>query len=168
MTGGRRTAIERLEALAVGSLGLGALLVACWSTATRYFAPALAPDWGDEVVVYLAVWALWLTCGRLVRRNEHVCAEILALWLPQGARRLLEILHAVLGLAFCAVMAWAGVEVVQLGVRIAERSESSLQLPLALYYASMPTGMLLMASAYALRLSAALRGRPLPASQAAH
>jgi TRAP-type C4-dicarboxylate transport system permease small subunit len=154
---------DKIERTGVGILGLVAILIALYSTVTRYFLPSAAPDWGEEVVVYLCVWALWLSVGRLVRRNEHVQAEVVLHLVSARVRRWLEIAHSVIGLAFCAVMGWAGIEVVALSLMIEEQSESSLQLPLAVYYLSMPTGMALMVWAYGLRLLQAVRGSAAPA-----
>jgi C4-dicarboxylate transporter DctQ subunit len=143
---------ERLERLGVGSLGLLAILIACYSTAARYFFPAAAPDWGEELVVYLSIWALWLSVGRLVRRDEHVKAEIVVQLVTPRVRRWLEIIHATIGVVFCLVMGWAGAEVVGLSIAIGERSESALSMPLALYYLGMPIGMGLMVWGYGRRL----------------
>lgn len=149
---------ERLERLGVGTLGMLAILIACYSTATRYFLPSAAPDWGEELVVYLSVWALWLSVGRLVRRNEHVQAEFVVHLAPPRVRRWLDGIHAAIGIAFCAVMGWAGLQVVALAIDIGERSESSLQLPLAIYYIGMPVGMGFMVWGYGRRLWCVLRG----------
>jgi C4-dicarboxylate transporter DctQ subunit len=143
---------ERLERLGVGSRGLLAILIACDSTAARYFFPAAAPDWGEELVVYLSIWALWLSVGRLVRRDEHVKAEIVVQLVTPRVRRWLEIIHATIGVVFCLVMGWAGAEVVGLSIAIGERSESALSMPLALYYLGMPIGMGLMVWGYGRRL----------------
>jgi len=149
---------ERLERLGVGTLGMLAILIACYSTATRYLLPSAAPDWGEELVVYLSIWALWLSVGRLVRRNEHVQAEVVVHLASPRIQRWLEGVHAAVGIAFCAVMGWAGLQVVALSIDIGERSESSLHLPLAIYYIGMPVGMGLMVWGYGQRLLRALRG----------
>lgn len=153
---------EKIERVGVGILGLVAILLALYSTVTRYFLPSAAPDWGEETVVYLCVWALWLSVGRLVRRNEHVQAEVVIHLVSPRVRRWLEIGHSLIGIAFCSTMGWAGMEVVALSLQFEERSESSLHLPLAVYYLSMPTGMAFMVWAYGLRLLQSLRGRAIP------
>jgi TRAP-type C4-dicarboxylate transport system permease small subunit len=149
---------ERLERLGVGTLGLLAVLIACYSTATRYFVPSAAPDWGEELVVYLSMWALWLSVGRLVRRNQHVQAEIIVHLVPPRGQRWLEGIHAAVGIVFCAIMGWAGIEVVAQSIEIGERSDTSLHLPLAVYYIGMPVGMGFMVWGYGQRLWRALRG----------
>lgn len=143
---------QQLETWATGSLGLSAILVASWATAARYFLPAWAPDWSDEVVVYLCVWALWLSAGRLARDNTHVRAEVLTHWLTPRARMIAEAFHCVIGLIFCAAMVYAGLEVVRLSVLTGEHGDSTLRLPLAIFYAGLPVGSALMLAAYATRL----------------
>lgn len=153
----RMNSPEQLERLGVGTIGLLAILIACYSTAARYFFPSAAPDWGEEVVVYLSVWALWLSVGRLVRSNEHVRAEVVTHFVSALVVRWLELTHAAIGIVFCVVMGWAGLEVVALSIEIGERGDSSLQLPLAVYYVGMPVGMGLMTWGYCLRFWRALR-----------
>ncbi len=116
-------------------------------------------------MVYVLVWALWLAAGGLSRDDEHVRAEVFTHLLGEPARRRLEVVHAAVGIAVCGAMAWGGVLVVEKSLVTGEHGESSLQIPLWIYYAGMPVGMGLMVAGYALRLVRALRGMPLPAPQ---
>lgn len=140
------------EQLSIGALGLAAIVMAGFSTAARYLVPSAAPDWSEEVVVYLSVWALWLTAASLARRGGHLRAEFLVEHLGPRAQLLLEGFHALAGAVFASAMTYAGVRIVQLAIATGERSESTLGLPLALYYAAMPVGMAAMLIAYLLRL----------------
>lgn len=154
------TAVLKLERLAVGVLGMLAILIAAYSTAARYLFPALAPDWGEEVVVYLSVWALWLSVGSLARTNGHIRAEILTHRLPAALQRAFEALHCLAGIAFCGFMGIAGLDVVRQSIAVGEHGDSTLMLPLWLYYACMPVGMALMFCAYVARLAAIARFTP--------
>lgn len=146
-----------LEQLGIGTLGLMAIAMAGYSTAARYLFPSAAPDWGEEVVVYLSVWALWLAAGSLARRGAHIRAEFLVEQLGPRAQLVLELFHGVVGVLFTLAMGYAGLQIVLLSIATGERSDSTLGLPLALYYAAMPVGMGLMLVGYAVRLVTSTR-----------
>lgn len=151
------------EQLGIGTLGLMAIAVAGYSTATRYLYPSAAPDWGEEIVVYLSVWALWLAAGCLARRGAHIRAEFLVEQLGLRAQQVFEVFHAVLGILFTLAMGYAGLQIVLLSIASGERSESTLGLSLALYYAAMPVGMGLMLAGYTVRLMTVIRAMLDPA-----
>lgn len=145
------------ERLSIGALGLAAIGMAGFSTFARYLKPAAAPDWSEEVVVLLSVWALWLTAASLARTGGHIQAEFVVEQLGHRAKLVLEIFHALAGLIFSCAMSYAGVRIVLLAIATGERSESTLGLPLALYYAAMPVGMAAMLIAYLIRMVSAVR-----------
>lgn len=153
----KTTAAAPIEQLGIGAIGLMAIAMAGYSTAARYLKPSAAPDWGEEVVVYLSVWALWLAAASLARRGAHIRAEFLVEQLGPHAQRVLEVFHALVGVIFTLAMGYAGLQIVLLSIATGERSESTLGLPLALYYAAMPVGMGLMLVSYAIRLVTATR-----------
>lgn len=145
------------EQLSIGALGLAAIGMAGFSTAARYLKPSAAPDWSEEVVVYLSVWALWLAAASLARSGGHIRAEFVVEQLGQRAQLALEAFHALAGSVFAGAMTYAGVQIVLLSLAAGERSESTLGLPLALYYAAMPTGMAAMLVAYLIRMVSVAR-----------
>lgn len=151
------TSAKPFEQLGIGTLGLLAIGIAGYSTATRYLMPSAAPDWGEEIVIYLSVWALWLAVACLARRGAHIRAEFLVEQLGPRAQLFLEAFHALVGVIFTSAMAFAGLQIVLLSIATGERSESTLGLPLAVYYAAMPVGMGLMLIAYLIRLTALAR-----------
>lgn len=153
------------EQLGIGALGLMAIIMAGYSTAARYLYPSAAPDWGEEVVVYLSVWALWLAAGSLARRGAHIRAEFLVERLGPRAQHAFELFHAIVGILFTLAMGYAGLRIVLLSIATGERSESTLGLPLALYYAAMPVGMVLMLAGYAVRLLTVARAISGPATR---
>ena len=142
----------RLEAWLTGVLAALALLLICFEVATRYFLPRYLPDWGAEFVIYFTVWAIFIAGSSLVAESRHVRADIVIRLLPAGAQRLLEVLNALAGLLFCALIAYYGYEVVEFAHRLDERSESSMLFPLYLYYLCLPVGMALMTVRFLIRL----------------
>ena len=142
----------RTENLLIGLPTAAALLLSGVLIASRYLLPSLYPDWGDEVIIYLVVWSIWLSTGGLVRNNEHVKADLLLRILPTASVHWLEKINTLLGLLFCSLMALGGTQVVALAVKLNEQSASSLHLPLWVYYLSIVVGTLLMAVQYLLQL----------------
>ena len=63
------TGIERLWS---GVLGGAALLIAVVQVFGRYIDPANAITWAEEVIVYIAVWAVMIIASQLVRADGHV------------------------------------------------------------------------------------------------
>jgi len=148
---------SNVEQMGIGVVGLVAILLTCYSTMARYFFPSEAPDWGEEVVVYLSVWGLWLAAGSLARRDAHVRAEFVVHLFSSRGQLVLQALHAMLGLLFTAAMAYGGLQVVMMSLETGERSASTLATPLVIYYIGMPVGMGLMLLAYIHRLRVALK-----------
>ena len=103
---------------------------------------------------------MWLAGSLLVADRAHVRADLLERLTPPRIALALARFGAALGLAFCALMAYAGVRGVALSLRLEERSDSVLALPLWIYYAGFPVGMALMAWRYAQRLLSGREGQP--------
>lgn len=141
-----------VERFVVGALGGIALVLSGFEIVTRYFVPAYAPDWGEEIIVYVVIWGIFLAGSGLVAENRHVRADIVVRLLPLAGQRAAEIFNALLGLAFTALLTWLGWEVVEFALLLDERSISSLKFPIAWYYASLPVAMALMTVRYVVRL----------------
>ena len=142
-------AIERGLA---GLLAGAALVVALVAAFTRYLAPAYAPDWGDEMTVFLAVWSVFIAASLLVHEERHVRADLVLRILPLGLQRTLEIATSLAALALTAVLAWYGAEMVRQAIEFDDRTVSTLRFPLWIYYACLPAGCALMALRYVRRL----------------
>lgn len=138
----------RLEQGLVGGLAGLALLLAGYAGLSRYLFPEFAAGWVDELVIYVTVWAMWLSGSLLVAEHGHVRANVLERFVHARLAERLARFGLLLGFAFCALMVYAGLMVVLLSLRLGERSDSVVALPLALYYAGFPVGMALMAWRY--------------------
>ena len=136
--------LRKIENLLMALFVTLALLLVCTEVVLRYFFPRHLTDYGLELTVYFTVWAIFVAGAPLVREGRHVRADILLHMLPPGAQRLLEIFGLLVGLFFTAVLCYYGWLMVQNSIQLGERSESSLRLPLVIYYASLPVGMTLM------------------------
>jgi TRAP-type C4-dicarboxylate transport system permease small subunit len=141
-----------VERAVIGICGLCALVVACYGVLTRYLSPQLAVDWGDEVVVYFIVWAVFLVSSQLVRTDGHVRPDIVLRLVPPGGQRVLEVLNCLAAIAFCAGLTYLGIEIAYGSYDIGETSISALQFPMWIYYSALPVGGALMLVRYVIRL----------------
>ena len=149
----RRTLLDRLDALLVGSFGALALLLATINVVLRIFFPESAIEWGDEVQVYLIVWAVCLSFGAVTAADRHVKADLFVSMLSPGLKRASVVLADALGLGMSAVLAWYGYLVAYDAWDFGDLSTTTLRFPLWIYYAALPLGAGLMALRYAIRLA---------------
>ena len=91
---------NRGERLACGLQGLAALGVGTWGVIGRYVDQHVAITYGEEVVVYLAVWAVFLAASQLVRTDGHVRPDIVLRLLPARAQRWAEAFNCAVAIVF--------------------------------------------------------------------
>jgi C4-dicarboxylate transporter DctQ subunit len=141
-----------VERTLVGVLGGIALLIAVVQVFGRYIDPAGAITWAEEVIVYIAVWAVMIIASQLVRADGHVRPDLVLRLLRPGAQRWVEMFNCLVAIAFTFGMVWYGWQVVDGALLLDQRSSSDLQFPIWIYYAALPTGGFLMLVRYVIRL----------------
>ena len=151
--------ITHAARLLAGVIGLAALLLLCFEVVARYFGPAILPDWGSEIVIYLTVWALFLVAGELALNSGHVHADFVVDRLGDVWKARLGLLAAVAGLVFSGLFLWYGYEVVAFAHFIGEEGESTLRFPKWIYYLALPLGMALQCLGYIACIWADLTGQ---------
>jgi C4-dicarboxylate transporter DctQ subunit len=122
----------------------------------RYIDPEHAITWAEEVIVYIAVWAIMIVASDLVRTNGHVRPDLVLRVLPPQAQRWVETFNCLVAIAFTSGMVWYGWEVVDTAVLLDQSSSSDLQFPIWIYYLALPVGGGLMLLRYLARLYAYL------------
>ena len=147
-----RGLLDRLDAILVGGLGMAALSLASVNVVLRTFAPQHAIEWGDEVQVYLVVWAVCISFAAITAANRHIKADLFVGMLPQGLQKVLGVFSDALGLFISAVLAWFAFLVAYETWDFGDVSTTTLRFPLWIYSAALPCGMGLMALRYAIRL----------------
>ena len=89
-----------VERIVVGLLGAVALGIAVVQVFGRYITPAHAINWGEEVIVYIAVWAVMIAGSQLARTDGHVRPDLVLRLLPPGAQRWVEMFNCVVAIGF--------------------------------------------------------------------
>ena len=143
---------DRVERTLVGVLGAAALVIAVVQVFGRYIDPAGAITWAEEVIVYIAVWAVMIIASQLVRHDAHVRPDLVLRLLRPGVQRWVEMFNCLVALAFTFGMLWFGWTVVTTALLFDQRSSSDLQFPMWIYYTSLPVGGALMSVRYMIRL----------------
>jgi len=141
-----------IERTVVGLLGAFAMVIAGLQVFGRYISPEHAITWAEEVIVYIAVWAVMIVASDLVRINGHVRPDLVLRLLRPQTQRWVEVFNCLVAITFTFGMVWYGWEVVDLAVLLDQRSSSDLQFPMWIYYAALPAGGLLMLIRYLVRL----------------
>jgi len=141
-----------VEQTLVGILGALTLVVGMVQVLGRYIDPEHAISWAEEVIVYLAVWAVMIVSSQLVRTDGHVRPDLVLRILPPQVQRWVEVFNCLVALVFCGGMVWYGWEIVDTSMLLDERSSTGLEFPMWIYYASLPTGGTLMFIRYVMRL----------------
>ena len=118
----------------------------------RYFDPARAISYAEEVIVYLIIWAIMIVSSQLVRTDGHVRPDLVLRLLPPRALRWIEIFNCLVAIVFCGALVWYGWQIVDTALLIDERSSSDLQFPMWIYYLALPVGGALMLVRYIIRL----------------
>jgi C4-dicarboxylate transporter DctQ subunit len=141
-----------IERTLVGLLGAFAMIIAAVQVFGRYIDPANAINWAEEVIVYVAVWAIMIISSQLVRTNGMVRPDLVLRLLPVRVQRWVEVFNCLVALAFTFGMIWYGWVVVGTALLLDQRSSSDLQFPMWIYYTALPTGGVLMFGRYIIRL----------------
>lgn len=146
------TAWDWVERIVVGLLGAFALVIAVLQVFGRYIDPADAITWAEEVIVYVAVWAVMIVASNLVKTDGHVRPDLVLRILPAHAQRWVETFNCLVAIVFCLGMVWYGWDVVNTALLLDQRSSSDLQFPIWIYYLALPVGGGLMLVRYCIRL----------------
>ena len=123
---------DKCEETLVGLLGLIALVIGLLQVIGRYFDPARAISYAEEVIVYLIIWAIMIVSSQLVRRDGHVRPDLVLRLLPPRYLRIMEIFNCLVAVVFCAALVWYGWEIVDTSLLIDETSSTDLQFPMDL------------------------------------
>jgi C4-dicarboxylate transporter DctQ subunit len=143
---------DRLERWLIGLLGGLGLLIYLTQIVGRYVTTEIDFSAGEELTIYVIIWATFLTASLLVREDGHVRADLLLRMMRPERQRWFEIANCGIALGFCLALTWYGWLVVSDSYDLGERSNTVLSFPMWVYYAALPFSAALMSIRYARRL----------------
>lgn len=139
------------EKYIVGLLGLITIILAFTNTVLRYVF-SYSPEWMEEIIVYLIIWAAFLIASTLVEERRHVGATFLVEHLPPKMHRIVEVITSILALGFCILVLFLGYKIVHITYVTDERSLTSMRYPLWIFYLALPVGLTLITARYVKRI----------------
>jgi TRAP-type C4-dicarboxylate transport system permease small subunit len=154
-----RGLLDKMDAILVGGLGLAALMLSSVNVILRTVQPHLAIEWGDEVQVYLVVWAVCLSFSAVTAAGRHIRADLFVAMMPPWLRRAVAIFGDLLGLSVSMILAYLAVLVTYEAWDFGDLSTTTLRFPIWIYQAALPVGMTLMGVRYAILLYLHVTGR---------
>jgi C4-dicarboxylate transporter, DctQ subunit len=151
--------LDRLEGWIIAGLAMAGFAVYMYGVIARYVIPAIAPDWTEEVTVYLLLWAMLLGGGQLVKRDRHLTSGVMHVLVAKPVVQRLNQIGMVLATVFAVIMVKQGIDLVEFDAMLNDRSRSSLQLSIAWVHVILPLAMGLIALRYVERLCRAWFGK---------
>ncbi len=140
-----------VETTLIGLLIFVATMISFYTVMTRYLFN-YSPDWGEEVIIYLIVWGVFISASLLVEERGHVAATLLVERFPLKMRRFLAIFNAVLALGFSLLIFFFGFKIVGDAFFRDERSLTALRFPVWIAYLSVVAGCVLVSIRYVIRI----------------
>jgi TRAP-type C4-dicarboxylate transport system permease small subunit len=98
--------------------------------------------WAEEFVRASMVWGVMLATGLVAAERGHIRVELLESWLPPAGRRAVVFAANALTLAFCLILAFAGIQLVE---RTWFQRSPMLDIPKWWVYVAIPVGAALEA-----------------------
>jgi TRAP-type C4-dicarboxylate transport system permease small subunit len=121
--------------------------------------------WEIEFAVFAMVGGIFLASPYTLMTRGHVSVDLLPHYLPPKAARVLAVITALIGLAVCAYLAYAGGALTLHSWASGETTESAWAPPKWVLFVSMPVGLGLTALQYLAELARMRLRRGGPVSQ---
>jgi C4-dicarboxylate transporter DctQ subunit len=107
--------------------------------------------WAEEVMIFTFVWCVFLGAAIVALRSDHLRVELLEWILPAGARRALDIVIHMVVAAVMAFVAWRASSLVELVLRLQQKSIIG-EIPMAVPYGAVLIGSILLVIASLVRV----------------
>jgi C4-dicarboxylate transporter DctQ subunit len=145
---------NRLSQLGGQLSGIAVLLmigITVYSVLMRYVfrSPVI---WAVEINEYLLVACGFLAAAYVQRENRHVRVMLVASRMPPNVRHFLALGTHVLGLIYCLVLTWQGIDLVLRSYHSGAKSMSWLGTPLFIPQILVPVGSTIWAFAFAFKI----------------
>jgi len=87
-----------------------AVLIVVTTLAMIIFQLGIAINWLDDVLRMLLIWLVYLGAVPLCLNNDHISMDALYVRLPTPARKVMDVIIAVLGVGLCLFTAKIGID----------------------------------------------------------
>lgn len=106
--------------------------------------------WSEEISTYLMIWAAFLGAAYTLKEDAHIGVDLLLSRLPEKRKTPFLLFHCAVGLIFCSLLFWKGVELVGFSLRLNNRS-IAIDFPLFIPQLAVPVGAALLLLQFLLR-----------------
>jgi len=140
-------AASRLCGMASMLLIAASTLVVSHMVFMRYFLGA-STIWQTEFVVYAMIASTFIGAPYVLMLKGHVSVDLLPNLLGGHAKRLMDVLAAVLSLAFCGLLAWSGWHYFYEALSKGWTTDTVWALPLWIPLLPLPLGIIILCLQY--------------------
>lgn len=95
--------------------------------------------WSEEVSTYLMIWAAFLGAAYALKEDAHIGVDLLLSRLPERFKPLFLLFHCMIGVIFCSILFYKGLELVQFSINLNNRS-IAINFPLFIPQLAVPVG----------------------------
>lgn len=85
-----------------------AFLIVVTTAAMVVYQLGISIPWLDDVLRMLLIWLVYMGCVSLCLNNDHISMDAIYLRLPRTARKVMDVVIALLGIGLCAFVAKIG------------------------------------------------------------
>lgn len=93
--------------------------------------------WLEEIVRLSFVWMIYFTVAGAARGNSHVRVELIDLFVPPSAVRIVTKVADVITIVFCLAVVWIGIDLVKASARFGDASPVT-DIPMSYIYSVIP------------------------------
>lgn len=107
--------------------------------------------WSEELSRIMIAWFIFLGSSIAVKENAHVSMDVLDHVLFGKAKQIVNIIIDLINMAFCILVIVSGVQMLQSALAL-DITATSISIPMAIPYASVPVGVAFMLIRYLFKL----------------
>lgn len=135
-----------------------AVLIVVTTLAMVVYQMGISVPWLDDVLRLLLIWLVYMGCVSLCLNNDHISMDAIYLRLPKSARKVMDVVIALLGIGLCGFVTKIGYASMMQGIEYKELLPSGY-LPSWPQSLAIPLGFALMTLAYVSYLFSIFSGR---------
>jgi TRAP-type C4-dicarboxylate transport system permease small subunit len=117
--------------------------IVCYGVVIRYVFNRPV-GWTEETSSYLMVWAAFLGAAYTLQIEGHIGVDILCKKFSLRTQAWFHIAKYIVGVLFCVILTWKGLESSALSWKLGRTSISELQIPLYIPQMAIPVGAFLL------------------------